>query len=111
MLTLDTRACLSCSSASSVLDRQEITRLLSEVPEYTLTQTDGVQSISKIYTFKNFKDALAFVNKLSIIAEEENHHPKIILEWGKVQISWWTHTINALAINDFIMAAKTETLK
>jgi 4a-hydroxytetrahydrobiopterin dehydratase len=62
----------------------------------------------RCYKFENFKEALVFTNHIGELAEAQQHHPEILTEWGKVTISWWTHKINGLHRNDFIMAAKTE---
>jgi len=64
--------------------------------------------LEKEYTFKNFKQALEFTNKIGRIAEEEGHHPDILLSWGKVKVILWTHKINGLSESDFIMAAKCD---
>lgn len=64
--------------------------------------------LEREYSFKNFKEALAFTNKVGEIAEEENHHPDIYLSYGKVKIQLWTHRINGLSENDFIFAAKCD---
>ena len=59
---------------------------------------------------KNFIEAMAFTNKIAMIAEKEDHHPLIVTEWGRVKVQWWTHKIKGLHKNDFIMAAKTDAL-
>ena len=66
--------------------------------------------LQRVYSFKNFKLALAFSNQVGDLAEAVFHHPSILTEWGKVTVTWWTHTIHGLHHNDFIMAAKTDTL-
>ncbi len=71
---------------------------------------DGAKKIEKEIKFKNFAEALAFVNKVGAVAEEENHHPDIELGWGKVQITLMTHSIGGLSENDFILAAKIDAL-
>ena len=67
-------------------------------------------SIRKEFNFKNFKEALDFVNKIGELAEQENHHPDIFLAWGKVIAELSTHAIGGLSENDFILAAKIESL-
>ncbi len=64
--------------------------------------------IVKVFNFIDFKTALAFVNKVGDIAEAEGHHPDIFLTWGKVEIKLYTHSINGLSENDFIMAELIE---
>lgn len=75
--------------------------------------SDGWQIIDehhleKEYRFQNFKEALAFINKLGEIAEQEGHHPDILLSYGKVKVQIWTHKINGLSESDFILAAKSD---
>ncbi len=64
--------------------------------------------LEKEYKFKDFKEALAFTNRVGEIAENEDHHPDISLGWGKVKLTLWTHAIDGLSINDFILAAKSD---
>ena len=66
--------------------------------------------LEKEFTFKDFKEALAFTNNVGALAEEQGHHPDIYLAWGKVKITLWTHKINGLTESDFILAAKIEEL-
>ena len=61
-------------------------------------------------SFKDYLSGLDFLKKIAFLAEEEDHHPEIILEWGKVTVSWWSHKIKGLHKNDFIAAAKTDSL-
>ena len=62
--------------------------------------------LSKEFEFKDFVEALAFVNRVGAIAEREGHHPDIRLSWGKVRVDIWTHKIDGLTESDFILAAK-----
>ena len=66
--------------------------------------------ITKSFTFPDFKAALAFVNKVGEVAESQGHHPDILLRWGKVEITTWTHKIDGLTESDFILAAKFDQL-
>jgi len=66
--------------------------------------------IEKEYKFKDFKQALDFVNKVGKLAEEAGHHPDIFLSWGKVKLQFWTHTINGVSEKDIAMAAKCDLL-
>ncbi len=66
--------------------------------------------ISKTFTFPDFAQALAFVNRVGEVAEQEGHHPDIFLTWGKVEIKTWTHKIDGLTESDFILAAKIDQL-
>jgi 4a-hydroxytetrahydrobiopterin dehydratase len=66
--------------------------------------------LEKQFDFKNFKQALAFTNRVGELAEDVGHHPDIYLAWGKVKIQIWTHKIDGLTESDFILAAKIEEL-
>jgi len=67
-----------------------------------------MKRLEKVFKLKNFVQALEFTNKIGAAAEEENHHPLIITEWGKVTVQWWTYVVKGLHKNDFIMTAKTD---
>ena len=62
------------------------------------------------FKFKNFKESLFFTNRVGEMAEAQNHHPEILVEWGKITVTWWTHKIKGLHKNDFICAAKIDKL-
>jgi 4a-hydroxytetrahydrobiopterin dehydratase len=64
--------------------------------------------LEKEYKFKDFREALAFTNRVGEIAEKENHHPDIFLTWGKVGLKIWTHSVGGLSENDFVLAAKAD---
>ncbi len=66
--------------------------------------------LTKEYSFKNFREALDFTNRVGELAEEQSHHPDILLAWGKVRITIWTHKIDGLTESDFIFAAKADRL-
>jgi 4a-hydroxytetrahydrobiopterin dehydratase len=71
-------------------------------------EVDQVKRLEKVFKFKNFSEALEFTNRVGALAEQEDHHPALLTEWGKVTVNWWTHKIKGLHRNDFIMAAKTD---
>jgi 4a-hydroxytetrahydrobiopterin dehydratase len=100
------KKCHACSSTTAPLRGHELTALMNQLGEgWKMVEEHHLE---KEYTFKNFKEALAFVNKVGAIAEEEGHHPDILLRWGKVKIMLWTHKIGGLSENDFILAAKLD---
>jgi len=89
---------------------EEIAAYQPQVPEWQIIEEDGIQRLQRVFKFKNFVQALAFTNKVGELAEEEDHHPAILTEWGRVTLTWWTHKIKGLHRNDFIAAAKTDLL-
>lgn len=71
---------------------------------------EGIKRLQRVFKLKDYAEALALANRIAAIAEEEDHHPLITLEWGRVTVQWWTHVITGLHKNDFIMAARTDEL-
>ncbi|NRB67758.1 MAG: 4a-hydroxytetrahydrobiopterin dehydratase [Vibrio sp.] len=102
--------CEACSSDAIALTKEEQRLLLTELNEWQLIERDGIPQLEKAYKFKNFKLAWAFADQIAQLAEDEFHHPSILLEWGKVTVTWWSHSIKGLHRNDFICAAKCDKL-
>jgi 4a-hydroxytetrahydrobiopterin dehydratase len=100
--------CAPCRRGDPPLTESEIAGSMPRVPQWQLVVQDGVPRLERPFKFKNYARALEFTNLVAAIAEEEDHHPLIILEWGKVTVQWWTHVVKGLHRNDFIMAAKTD---
>ena len=100
--------CEACQMGAPLVTEEEANELLLKVPAWRRDFHEGVEQISREFLFVEFKDAFSFTYKLANLAERENHHPSIMTEWGKVTVYWWTHKINGLHVNDFIMAAKTD---
>lgn len=98
----------ACNKQSASLSNAEISLLLHQLNDWEIENNNGVNSLIKAFSFKNFNSALVYANEIGKLAELENHHPCICIEWGQVTIRWWTHTISGLFINDFIMAAKCD---
>jgi 4a-hydroxytetrahydrobiopterin dehydratase len=108
MEELSQQKCVACRGGEPPLTEAQITDLRRQVPEWLVKEVEGVKRLERVYKLKNFIDAMAFSNKIAMIAEKEDHHPLIMTEWGKVTVQWWTHKIRGLHQNDFIMAAKTD---
>ena len=110
MINLASGKCVACRAGEPTLTGDEIAQLQPQIPEWQVKEVDGMKRLERVFKFKNFVQALEFTNKIGAIAEEENHHPLIITEWGKVTLDWWTHKIGGLHKNDFIMAARSDEL-
>ena len=102
--------CVACRGGEPTLTAAEILDLEPQVPEWQVRDVDGVMQLERAFRFKDFVEALAFTAKVAMISEKEDHHPRIVTEYGKVTVTWWTHKIRGLHRNDFIMAAKTDQL-
>ena len=98
--------CKPCEGGVEPFGPEQAAMYLKAVNGWSLA-SDGL-SISKKYRFKNFREVLAFVNRVGAIAEEEGHHPDIELGWGRVGIALSTHAIHGLSENDFILAYKID---
>ncbi|HKJ40752.1 MAG TPA: 4a-hydroxytetrahydrobiopterin dehydratase [Sunxiuqinia sp.] len=110
MKELNALKCEACQIGAPQATEEEIKTWKPQIPDWELIETAGVRMLRRTYTFNNFQKALDFTNQVGQIAEEEDHHPSILTEWGKVTVTWWTHKIKGLHRNDFIMASKTDTL-
>jgi 4a-hydroxytetrahydrobiopterin dehydratase len=104
---LENRKCVPCSGGTQPLKGDQLTSYARQAPEWTVAEE---HHLTRTFRFKNFADALGFVNKVGALAEEQNHHPDIYLAWGQATISIWTHKINGLTESDFILAAKIDAI-
>ena len=110
MLDLSMKKCEPCRLGAPLATQVEIEGFLRQLPKWKIVEIEGVKRLTRSYDFNNFMEAMSFSNKIAAIAEEQNHHPAILTEWGKVTVTWWSHIIKGLHLNDFIMAAKTDEL-
>jgi 4a-hydroxytetrahydrobiopterin dehydratase len=108
MAELENLKCVPCRGGEPTVSEEEIEGLTPQVPDWKIVEQDGVKRLERTFKFKNFVEALNFTNQIGELAEQENHHPRLVTEWGKVTITWWTHVIKGLHTNDFIMAAKSD---
>ncbi|MCH7540558.1 MAG: 4a-hydroxytetrahydrobiopterin dehydratase [Proteobacteria bacterium] len=107
-MALAGKTCTPCRGGVPPLGRAGAEGYLGETPHWVLK--DDATRIERSFEFKNFAQALEFVNKVGALAEEEGHHPDISLGWGYCTVLFYTHKIKGLHENDFIMAAKTDAL-
>ena len=107
-MALTAKTCTPCRGGVPPLGRTEAGRLLVETPGWTLSE--DATRIERSFPFPDFARALAFVDKVGALAEAEGHHPDIAFGWGYCRVLFYTHKIRGLHENDFIMAAKVNTL-
>lgn len=103
-------SCLRVHKDEPPLTEAKVSELLPQVPQWRVVEREGMRRLERMFAFPDFAQALDFVNRVGELAETENHHPAILLRWGNAAVSWWTHAIQGLHRNDFIMAAKTDRL-
>jgi 4a-hydroxytetrahydrobiopterin dehydratase len=99
------KKCVPCRGGTPPLKGKELEALHKSVPQWTVVDEHHLQ---REYKFPDFQKALDFVNRVGAVAEEQGHHPDILLAWGKAEVTLWTHKINGLTKSDFIMAAKID---
>ena len=103
-LKLSERRCAPCASDTPPMTREQAQELLPEIPAWAL----GKRSITREFTFKDFREAMTFVNRVADIAESAGHHPDLFISYNTVKIELWSHKIGGLSMNDFIEAAKID---
>ncbi|MCJ8274557.1 MAG: 4a-hydroxytetrahydrobiopterin dehydratase [Psychrosphaera sp.] len=108
MSDLTSQSCVACRGDAPKVSDEKLTELMAQIPDWVPEVRDGIMQLERIYKFKNFRKALAFTNRVGEMAEAEGHHPGLLTEWGKVTVTWWTHSIKGLHENDFICAAKSD---
>ncbi len=97
-------------AGSPPLTSQEISNLSKQIPDWRIVEQDGEKRLQRTFQFGDFAQALDLTNRVGGLAQQEDHHPAILTEWGKVTVTWWTHKVHGLHLNDFILAAKTDEL-
>lgn len=105
-MSLADNKCVPCRGGVPPVEKARADELLKQLGRgWSLNQKGHLE---RLYTFKDFAQALAFVNKVGAVAEAEGHHPDLYLAWGKCGVEIWTHKINGLTESDFYMAAKAD---
>jgi len=108
MADLAEKQCVPCRGGVPPLQGAELDALKKQVPGWEVVND---HHLKKGFSFPDFQRSLDFVNRVGALAEEQGHHPDILLAWGKAEITIWTHKIDGLTESDFILAAKIERLK
>lgn len=109
-MSLESKTCVPCRGGIPPLKGQELAELHQQLPDSADWKVVNEHHLTRAFTFPNFKQALDFVDIVGALAEEQGHHPDILLKWGKVEVTLWTHKIDGLTESDFIMAAKIDRL-
>jgi 4a-hydroxytetrahydrobiopterin dehydratase len=107
MSDLASKTCVPCRGGTPPLKGEELDDLRRQVPEWEVVEEHHLR---RRFRFKNFREALGFVNRVGELAEEQGHHPDMSFGWGYAEITVFTHKIDGLTESDFIFAAKTNTL-
>ena len=105
------RTCVPCRGGVPSLKGSDLTAIHDQLADPKQWNIVNEHHIVRTYKFPDFKSALAFVNRVGELAEQQGHHPDILLAWGKVEITLWTHAVDGLTESDFILAAKVDQLE
>jgi 4a-hydroxytetrahydrobiopterin dehydratase len=108
MEPLSKQKCIPCEGNLPPASEAEIAELKPQIPDWNIITENGEKRLQRAYHFDDFQTAMAFSVAVGEEAEKEGHHPVLTTEWGKVTVTWWTHAINGLHRNDFIMATRTD---
>jgi 4a-hydroxytetrahydrobiopterin dehydratase len=107
MSELADKNCVPCRGNVAPLKGGELHSYSHQLPNWRVVDE---HHITRTFPFPDFKQALDFVNRVGALAEEQGHHPDVLLAWGKAEITLWTHAAKGLTESDFIMAAKIDAL-
>lgn len=108
MNTLSSKKCVPCEGGTPPLSHDQIESLRREISSEWRVIDE--KKLAREFTFKNFVEAMAFVNRVASIAEEQKHHPDLHIFYNKVTVELWTHAVGGLSENDFIVASKINQL-
>ncbi|WP_206605642.1 4a-hydroxytetrahydrobiopterin dehydratase [Pelagibaculum spongiae] len=109
-MKLSEMTCEACQADAPQLTDEQLAEGLAQLSDWRCETIDDVQQLHRSFSFDDFAYAFIFVAQVAEIAMEHDHHPRILLEYGKVEVHWWTHKIKGLHQNDLVMAAKTDQL-
>ena len=105
---LGRKSCVPCRGGVPALTASEIEALLPQLPQWRVVEVQSVKHLERTFSFVDFAQAIRFVNRVADLAESQGHHPDLHIHWNKVQVEMWTHKINGLHENDFILAARVD---
>ena len=109
-MDLTKKKCVPCEGGIPKMMPAEALKMQQHVKDWALLTINGIHNLEKRFKFKDFVEAMKFVNKVAVLAEKEGHHPDIIINWNKVKLQLSTHAIKGLSENDFIITAKIDKL-
>lgn len=107
-LPLADRRCVPCEGEVPALTSEQVTPLLEQLEGWTVEEKSGHPQLAKAFKFRDFVQAVDFVNHITPVAEAEGHHPDLLVTWGRVRVQLWTHAAGGLTENDFVLAAKID---
>lgn len=110
MGNLSQEQCTACRADAPLLSSEQVAGLMPEVDAWALIEEEGQQRLDRVFDLPDFETAMRLSNEIGAFAEQVGHHPRLIVEWGRLRVTWWTHKIGGLHRNDFICAARSSDL-
>ncbi len=110
VVDLHTLNCVPCNANTPALAPDEIESYTPQVPDWDVVTGDGAPRLQRVFAFGDYMQGVHFAGKLGELAEMQEHHPRLIIDWRTVTVEWWTHSIAGLHVNDFVMASKSDTV-
>jgi 4a-hydroxytetrahydrobiopterin dehydratase len=107
---LSRESCEACRADAPKLSAAEISALLGELTSWQVLEEAGQKRLYKKFALANFEQALRLADSIGAFADDVDHHPRLVVEWGSLAVTWWTHKIDGLHRNDFICAARSDEL-
>ncbi len=108
--TLADEDILDVDAASPPMSGREVAECAARIPSWTVVERREVMRLERVFQTPDWPAGLDFATRIGALAAEANHHPAILLEWGRVTVTWWTLRVRGLHRNDFVMAARTDRL-
>tara|TARA_B100001287_G_scaffold267835_1_gene263442 strand:+ start:179 stop:517 length:339 start_codon:yes stop_codon:yes gene_type:complete len=108
-MDLAKQKCEACTIDAPLVDEKRFPEILNDLDGWEIIYGE-TNILSKTFSFSSYSNSVKFTMDITKLAEEEDHHPAILLEWGSVKVQWWSHKIKGLHMNDFVCAAKTDLL-
>ena len=102
--------CEPCRADSPAVASDMGKALLAELDGWVVDVVDDIPRLIRTYQTADFAAALGLANRIGEMADSEDHHPQLVVEWGRLQVGWWTHAIGGLHMNDFVLAARCDEL-
>lgn len=92
----------------TLISAEQYPELLGQIDQWQVIEKDGIDRLFCVFKSDDFVAAMQLAHAITEIAEQVDHHPALLIEWGKLSVTWWSHNLGGLHINDFIMAANTQ---
>ena len=107
-MALTSEKCVACRPGAPMVTEAEEQTFKPQIPDWETVEVKGERRLKRAFKTSGWMPAVEFAIAVARAADEEDHHPTLLITWGKVTVTWWTHAIGGLHRNDFIMAAKTD---